>query len=53
MGLCPGGLIIGRIFVSEIWGLIFGRALFFWGGGGEGGLLSEFYGKLKHPCYQL
>ena len=39
-----GGLIIGRIFASEIWGrgVIFGRAFFFfWGGGG---LLSEFYG---------
>ena len=32
MGLYSGGLIIGRIFASEIWGL------FFWGGGGgEGG----------------
>ena len=55
-GLCWGGLIIERIFASEIWGgLIFRRALFvclfvlfcfvlfcfFLGGGG---LLSEFYG---------
>ena len=38
MGLYTGGLIIGRIFVSEIWGLIFGRT-YFWGG-----LISEFYG---------
>ena len=45
MGLYSGGLIIGRIFPSEIWGgggLIFGRAyyyyfiyfLFFLAGGG-------------------
>ena len=39
MGLCLGGLIVGRIFASEIWGLIFGRSylfiyLFFFGGGG-------------------
>ena len=38
--------------MSEIWGLIFGRAkfFFFWGGGGGRGgrnLLSEFYGILK------
>ena len=32
MGLYLGRLIIGRIFASEIWGLIFGRAYF--GGGG-------------------
>ena len=41
MGLCLGGLIIGRIFASEIWGACFRRAFFL--GGGEG-LLSEFYG---------
>ena len=29
-----GGLMTGRVFASEIWGLIFGRAYFFWGGGG-------------------
>ena len=47
MGLYLGGLIIGRIFVSEIWGggyfpegLIF---FFFWGGGGWCSL-SEFNG---------
>ena len=28
MGLYLGGLIIGRIFASEIWGLIFGRLIF-------------------------
>ena len=33
MGLYSGGLIIGMIFASEIWGA------YFWGG-----LLSEFYG---------
>ena len=36
MGLYSGGL---RIFASEIQG-----AYFFLGGGGWGGLLSEFYG---------
>ena len=37
MGLYSRGLIIGRIFVPEIWGLIFERAFFFcWGGGGGG-----------------
>ena len=52
MRVYSGGLIIGRIFTSEIWGggggggwggLIFGRDYF--GGGGLflGGLLLEFY----------
>ena len=41
MGSYSGGLIIGRIFASEIWGLIFERAsfsflFFFLGGGGVG-----------------
>ena len=27
MGLYSGWLIVGRIFASEIWGLIFGRAI--------------------------
>ena len=59
MGLYLGGLIIGRIFASEIWGLIFGSAYFilfysilfylfnFLGvGRGRGGcLLPEFYGR--------
>ena len=58
MGLYSGGLIIGRIFASEIWGAYFREGLFcflfvlfcfcfcffFGGGGGGGGLLSEFYG---------
>ena len=45
MGLYSGGLIIGRIFVSEIWGGgVFSGGLL-WGGGG--GLLSEFYGSLQ------
>ena len=42
MGLYSIGLVIGRIFASEIWG-----AYFFGGGGGGGwggGLLSKFYG---------
>ena len=35
MGLYSGGgvLMTGRVFASEIWGLIFGRAYFFLGGG--------------------
>ena len=46
MGLYLGGLIIGRIFASEIWGAYF---LFLGGGGGwgGGGLLVEFYGNLS------
>ena len=45
MGLYSGGLIIGRIFASEIWGAYFREGLsfiylfiyfFFWGGGGGG-----------------
>ena len=46
MGLYTGGLIIGRIFASDIWGAYFREGLFFFGGGGgeEGVLLSEFYG---------
>ena len=46
MGLYSGGLIIGRIFASEIWGAYFRRGdlfiylFIFWGGG----LLSEVYG---------
>ena len=61
MGLYSGGLIIGRIFASEIWGAYFREGLFyfiiylfiylfnffffFWGGG----LLSEFYGSAHIP----
>ena len=45
MGLYTGGLIIGRIFASEIWGPYFREGLyiylyiylFFSAGGGEGG----------------
>ena len=51
MGLYLGGLIIGRIFASEIWGAYFRKVLFFlffifyfFLGGGGGGLLAEFYG---------
>ena len=46
MGLYSGGLIIGMIFASEIWGAYFREGLF-WGGGG--GLLSECYGMLTIP----
>ena len=48
MGLYLGGLIIGRIFASEIWGAsVFSGGLIFWRGeGGGGGLLSDFYGIL-------
>ena len=35
MGLYSGGLVIGGIFTSEIWGAIFGRAYFFLVGGGR------------------
>ena len=34
MGLYSGGLIIGRIFASEIWGAYFREDLFWAGGGG-------------------
>ena len=53
MGLYSGGLIIGRIFASEIWGAYFREGLFiylfiylifFFLAGGGGGLFSEFYG---------
>ena len=37
MGLYSGRLIIGRIFASQIWGLIFGRTYI------REGLLLEFY----------
>ena len=40
MGLCLGGLIIGRIFESEIWGAYFREGLFFFGGGGEWALIE-------------
>ena len=62
MGLYLGRLVIGRIFASEIWGLIFKRAYFiylffidvFVLEGGGGGLLSECYGMLiqaANPCF--
>ena len=49
MGLCLGGLMIGRIFASEIWGAYFweGLLIFFWGGS----LLLEFYGIQKLYSY--
>ena len=39
MGLYSGGLIIGRIFASEIWGAYFREGLYFGGGGGGGRLI--------------
>ena len=33
MGLYTGGLIIGRIFASEIWGAYFREGLYLGGGG--------------------
>ena len=48
MGLYTGGLLIGRIFASEIWEAYFREGLFLGGGGGGGGgLLTEFYGILN------
>ena len=44
MGLHWRGIIIGKIFASEIWGGLFSGGLFFFEGGGR--LLSEFYGYL-------
>ena len=44
MGLYLGGLIIGRIFASEIWGAYFheGLLFFFWGGGWWGAHYCNF-----------
>ena len=42
MGLYSGGLIIGRIFASEIWGAYFREGLFF--GGLIIGILRYFMG---------
>ena len=39
MGLYSGGLIIGRIFASEIWGGLFSGGLNFFFLGGGGGLI--------------
>ena len=41
MGLYLGGLIIRRIFVSEIWGAYFREGLF-WGWGGGGAYYQNF-----------
>ena len=44
MGLYSGGLIIGRIFASEIWGAYFREGLFFFFFGGGGAYYQkEFY----------
>ena len=42
MGLYSEGLLSEGYLHLRFGGLIFGRAFFFWGGGG--GSLSEFYG---------
>ena len=42
MGLYLGGLIIGRIFASEIWGAYFWEGLFCGGGGGGGAYYWNF-----------
>ena len=60
MGLYSGGLIIGRIFESAIWGggAYFREALFFFGGGG-GSYYRNFtvvrlcLGRLHEKCYQF
>ena len=46
MGLYSGGLIIGRIFASEIWGAYFREGLF-WGGGLIIGIL-QYLKKIWH-----
>ena len=48
MGLYSGGLIIRRIFASEIWGAYFREGLIL----GGGNLLSEFYG-IRHDNRRL
>ena len=69
MGSYLGGLIIGRIFVSEILGAYFWEGFFFLGGGGVIiGILQYFFivqlgqrttidrleiEKLNHPCNSL
>ena len=53
MGLYSGGLIIGRIFASEIWGAYFREDLFWGQEEGGGGLLSEFYGTSTATCVSL
>ena len=40
--LLSEGLIIGRSFASEIWGLIFGRAYLVGGGAGGGAYYGNF-----------
>ena len=47
MGLYLGGLIIGRILASEIWGAYFREGLFLVG------LLSEFYGIFQHSSFDM
>ena len=42
MGLYSGGLIIGRIFASVIWGAYFWEGTFFCGGGGGAYYLNVF-----------
>ena len=42
MALYSGGLIIGRIFVSEIWRAYFRESLIFFWGGGVGAYYRNF-----------
>ena len=49
MGLHSGGLIIGRIFLSKIWGggdLFSVLRAYFW----RGSMLSEMYGISSRQC---
>ena len=59
MGLYSEGLIIGRIFASEIWGAYFREglfislfiSLFFWGRGGGGAYYRNFTVFQKKDCF--
>ena len=53
MGLYSGGLIIGGIFASEIWGPYLREGLFFFlGGGGGGGAYYRNFTELKNRHYE-
>ena len=52
MGLHSGGLIVGRIFASEIWGaLIFSGGLIFGGAYYRNFTVFTFEGKTVFPFY--
>ena len=60
MSLYPGGLIIGMIFTSEIWGAYFQEGLFiylsfffFFGGGGGGGGEGAYYWNFTVYYYRV